>query len=552
MEPGLATVEKCGRPAAARWPAPPPGPRLEPLDPAELHAEVRAGEVAADLYEALLAQVARAHGALDLAIGEGLAAMCLGDRLIRLGFSCLGDYARELLDIRERTAEAMAHLARALRERPLLRAAVRSGEVRIRSATAVLPVARGEAEAGWVERARHETVRSLEKAVRAARRPAGDEDEWTRVRVGLSPEDRAVVDEALALAGKVLGGGATRAERLEALAQEYLGEHPTEAGDDGGGPAGSAFRPVHGVREWLEARLEVETERWAVLREVCDVPEPELGLDAAATAGQLDARLHELAAMRASWGDLLGHCACVLRRSGVWRLLGFASFRHYCRERLGLSGRMVEERAAVEERLWRSPALRAARDAGLSHEKVRLLSRLPADEVVPWFPRARSATCVALRRALEEAEDRQMRAARVLTARVPERTARLLAAAFRAVRAAEERFLGDGACLVIVARHFLETWRRLVPGSRSRSQKVRERDLGWCQVPGCSRRATHAHHITPRSHGGGHEPANLVAVCGCHHLRGLHGGYLRVRGRAPEALSWRLGGCVPLVFPAPP
>ncbi len=107
MGPAPATIEECGQPTATRWPVPAPGPRLEPLDPAELHAEIRAGTVAADLYEALLAQVARAHGALDLAIGEGLAAMCLGDRLIRLGFSCLGDYARELLGIRERTAEGM-------------------------------------------------------------------------------------------------------------------------------------------------------------------------------------------------------------------------------------------------------------------------------------------------------------------------------------------------------------------------------------------------------------------------------------------------------------
>jgi hypothetical protein len=47
------------------------------------------------------------------------------------------DYAREILDVEERTAQAMAQLSRGLRSRPLLRAAVRSGEVTVRSALAV-------------------------------------------------------------------------------------------------------------------------------------------------------------------------------------------------------------------------------------------------------------------------------------------------------------------------------------------------------------------------------------------------------------------------------
>ena len=135
----------------------------------------------------------------------------------------------------------MARLSRELRSRPLLRAAVRAGEVRPRNAQTVLPVAVGEAEAEWVERARVETVRALEKAVRAARAGGEEDEEWTRFRVRLSPEDRATVDEALAIAGKLMPGS-TRPQRLEAMAQEYLGEHPLEAGDDGGGAAGGSFR----------------------------------------------------------------------------------------------------------------------------------------------------------------------------------------------------------------------------------------------------------------------------------------------------------------------
>ena len=406
-------------PCLALAPRPPP----EPCAPAELRALVHGGQTDSDAAETLLAQVARVEGALELEIGDGLAALGLGDRLIRLGFSSLRDYAREVLGIGERAAQAMARLSRGLRSRPLLRAAVRAGEVRPRSAQTVLPVAVGEAEAEWVERARVETVRALERAVRAARAGGEEEEEWTRLRVRLSPEDRATVDEALAIAGGVMPG---------------------------------STRP----------------------------------------------------------------------------------------QRLGLSPRAVEQRAALERRLWQVPALRAARDGGLSYEKVRLLARLPDREIEGWLPRARVLTCVALGAALEDRDEAQMRAARVLRARVPVRTALLLQDAFRAVRAAEGRLLDDGRCLVCLARHFGDIWRPHAKKARTLSQKVRERDLGRCQVPGCSRRAVHAHHVERRSRGGLDVAENLVALCACHHLRGIHGGYIRVWGRAPDALVWEVGGAV--------
>jgi hypothetical protein len=519
---------------------------LEPLTPAELLALMHVGLTELEGCEKLLAQCARVQGELDLAIGDGLAALCVGDRLISLGFSNLRDYAREVLDVAERTAEAMAQLSRGLRTRPLLRAAVRAGAVRPRNAQTVLPVAVGEAEAAWVERARTETVRALEKAVRAVR--AGDEDEeWTRFRVGLTPEDRATVDEALEIAGKV-SPGSTRPQRLEAIAQEYLGEHPLEAGDDGGGAAGGTFRPDG--RDQLERRkaeLELETDRWSYLEGVESVRAPdEAGyqFDELRSAREIDRALRALAARRAEWDRTLGYCAYLVKRSNLHRLAGFASFDHYSAERLGLGARTVEQRAAVERRMWEVPALRAARDAGLAYEKVRILARLPAREIERWVPRARELTCVALRAEVEEHDEGQLRAARVLRARVPARIALLLQAAFRAVRATEGCLLCDGACLVRMARHFSETWRPHVKKARTLSQKVRERDLGRCQVPGCSRRAVHAHHVHPRSHGGADTEDNLVALCACHHLRGIHGGYLRVWGRAPDHLVWEVGGTI--------
>jgi hypothetical protein len=523
----------------------PPSPVRERLTRSEIWGIVHAGLTDCDVFERVLAQSGRFTAALDLAIGDGLAALTVGDRLIQLGFSCLRDYAREVLDVAERTAESMVQLSRGVRSRPLLRDAVRAGVVRPRAALTVLPVAVGEAEAAWVARARAETVRALEQAVRAVR--AADEDEeWTQLRVCLSSEERAVIDEALAIAGKLMPG-ATRPQRLEAMAQEYLGEHPLEAGDDGAGPVGGSFRPDDRDRvERLKAELEVETERWCYLAQVPDVRRPGAGYDfeAMRSAAEIDRALRDLAVRRAGWDEHVGYCAHVVKQSRLWQVAGFASFEHYCSERLGLSARAVEQRAAVERRIWEVQALWDARENGLAYEKLRLLSRLPDSQVGGWVARARELTCVALKAALDDHDEAQMRAARRLRARVPMRVALLLQAAFRAVRATEGCVLCDASCLVRVARHFVETWKAHVKKARTLSQKIRERDLYRCQVPGCSRRAVHAHHVQLRSHRGPDIEENLVALCGCHHHRGIHGGYIRVRGRAPDRLIWEIGGRV--------
>jgi hypothetical protein len=573
----------------------PPVPRLTlpACMPAELRALVRAGENDSDACERLLAQVAREQSAIELAIGDGLAALARGDRLITLGASSLKDYTREVLGFGERKTQALVQLSRELETRPLLRAATLAGEIRLRAAQTVLPVARGDAEAGWVERARHETVRVLEAAVRAERNAVVDqEEEWQRFRVRLADDERAAVDEALDLAGRLLPGS-SRAERLEAMAQEYLGGHPAEAeaggaragdvsveggvrgalglddgrrahaaaGEEGAGGvsllggarAGGASvlggttgalrlddaRRAHTAAE--EERAERESGIWAHLDVPRDVAAPLRRVDDSSTPFEIDRTLRALAARRDAWDDLLGTLAYIVRTTGVWRSLGFATFAQYCRERLGLSPRTVEQRIALERRLIASPALRAARAAGVSYERVHLLSRLPDREVATWVPRARALTCVELRAALDHRDDAQLRAARKFRARVPARMAELLQAAFEAVRAVEGCPLDDGRCLVRVARHFADTWRGHVKPPKTTSQKVRDRDACRCQVPGCSRRAVHAHHVIARSRGGSDDPSNLVSLCAFHHLVGVHEGYLRVSGTAPHGLTWELG-----------
>ena len=134
-----------------------------------------------------------------------------------------------------------------------------------------------------------------------------------------------------------------------------------------------------------------------------------------------------------------------------------------------------------------------------------------------------------------------MRARRIFGAPVPRRVTYLLAAVIRTVRALAGTPVAPGTCLAVVAQQFLEVWNPTVK-AQSRAQKVRERDEGHCMVPGCSHAATQSHHVQYRSRGGGDEAENLVALCAFHHLRCIHGGWLRVWGKAPDALVWQRNG----------
>ncbi len=520
---------------------------LEPFTSAELDALFRGGEAEADFCEEILARAARGRGAVDVALAEGLHALRQGDRLPRLGCH-LDDYAREVLDLGRRAAEELARLGRELGGRPLLREALRSGRVRLRAAQTVLGVAKGDEERVWVERAARLTVRELEERVRrAGALPDEDEEAWLTLRATLDDEERAVVDEALELAGELMPGS-SRMEQVEAMAQELasvLPAHPDVPDADHLREMGGALRSVGaGTQARVHQRaaeLEAETERWSLLSALPKVPVPGATFEAGATAQELDAALRELARLRAQWDDLVGYCGLAVKKSRMYQLLGFASFRQYCEERLGLSARSVEQRAALEERRWRSPELREAKRQGLPFEKLRLLARLPDGELAGWTPRAHAFTCVALRRALDLEAERQLRARRTIRVPLPLRIASLLASAVHALRQHLRTPLSIGTCLGLLAQHFVDTWGRTVKVARTRSRKARDRDGGECQVPGCSHRAAHAHHVLFRSQGGGDEPENLAAICAYHHLRCLHGGFLGVTGRAPD-LRWSLLG----------
>ncbi len=605
------------------------------------------------LVDRLLIRVARGRGALDIAIGEGLASLAERDRALRLGFSGIGDYARERLGIAGRTAQVMAQLARELRARPLLAAAVRSGQVSARKATAILAVARGADEAQWVERARAETVRALEVAAReergrrtgmgnatrnammvlaaaadgeAAAGPdpetaigtltattttratattdtsatetptttttttltpttratatttatitstdntpktdaetapvtddtADTDDPWERVYIRVEPAGRARVDEALDLAGKLLGATSPKWQRVETLCQEYLGAHPV--------PDGCEEELISArVPEWLprvKELLEKEMDSWRFLDRCHAIhladhgTEPWTGITGEAAPGptssnpgKLDAELRRLVALRDRWDEVLGHLALLLKMLGLWRDMKFATFGQYCAERLGMAESTVAQRIALERKLYGLPALREAmREGRISYEKARVVARhANADTEAALIARAEADTCIALRRELDDERDAEARkrAPEDLHLAMPSRVAGLLRSACGAAQEVAKHKTGlwtpPGECLVRVADHFIDTWKEVLRERSTPQKRALARDKGFCQVPGCSRAAVHAHHLTFRSAGGTDEPENLVSLCAAHHLHGIHAGYLRVTGLAPDRLTW--------------
>jgi hypothetical protein len=508
---------------------------------------------AALLVDELLVSVARGSGALAVAMGECLDCLCSGDGPMRLGYSSIGDYAREVLSLAPRTAKEWAKLARDLRTRRILRAAVRAGEVSLKQAEAIVDVAVGDSEAEWVERAKRDTVRGLLAAAKGGATPEEEGAErWRRIVAELEGGDRSVVDQALELAGMTLRANAPRWQRVEAIAQEYLGGHPPPATLSLSLSKGQGEREAKNIyeclgvsphretdlREWLET----EFDRWSFLRSFAPIPAPEAGVDDWDRAQRIDERLRELAAMRRGWDELLGHLSMLLVNTGLWRDMKFRDLHHYATERLGMPGRAIEKRAWLERRLWELPPLRKAmRDGRLGYEKAQLVARCSEPMFVEaWIARAEKMTVAELKRAVEADRDAQTRTRGELLVRLPEDVRTVFSDACRAVREVEGRWVGVSECLVIMSRHFVETYREEMR-PRTRAQKVMERDRGLCTCPGCSKAADHVHHVVFRSHGGSDEEENLTSLCLAHHLHGVHKGYVRVQGAAPDGLAWELG-----------
>ena len=113
---------------------------------------------------------------------------------------------------------------------------------------------------------------------------------------------------------------------------------------------------------------------------------------------------------------------------------------------------------------------------------------------------------------------------------------------FRSPREVAELFVGLVARFGLEAMldHALSTC--LEAGRQFKDYADFKRDRWRCTVPGCSaRRNLQSHHILFRSRGGPDAAWNRTTLCAWHHQRGVHGGLIAIRRRAPDELVYTLG-----------
>jgi len=368
----------------------------------------------------VLVDVASGRGALDISIGEGLAALNVGLRVLDLGYSNIHDYAREELGINASTAAKMERLARRLADLPVIRDALRRGFITPRKAEIIAPVARGN-EAYWLFRGQAGTVRDLKAEVKGPRDP--DEEQWVKLCTQMPPAKRKVIDLALGLAGMVLERPtASNSERVEAWCQEYLGSRQVPEDDHVDDLLFTPEDELDATKEHLE-RLHGE---WADLARAApkNAPEESGEID----PFRLDRELKGHLEKRRRWDELFGQLVMLFQSVRGWDHLGFASFGHYCEEMLGMSERAVAQRGALERGLERHPLLRQAlAERRLSYEQARLIARDATPGDVPaWIDRAQHLTCIELRRKLQEKAEAQMCARGQFNVWMPEHVANLL------------------------------------------------------------------------------------------------------------------------------
>ncbi|MFO0582017.1 MAG: HNH endonuclease signature motif containing protein [Anaeromyxobacter sp.] len=504
-------------------------------------------EVDAARLISLTVKLAKGGGAKDLTLGEGLAALRQHD--LKLGYNGIGDLALDRLGIDPAHARWLAAMAGKLAARPLVREAVVAGELSLRKADAIVDVAFGGEERRWLDLAKVRSVRELEAATKPGTDPY--DQGWRELFAMLDddPVHREGVEEAFGIASVVLGHlDAPRWKVLQAISMEFLGGFPLpEHLEDGSSGV---------AREDVGAEACVKSS--GVARDGAgptgssDLARPTPPAAGPATPPWPRPRprilLRELEALvkdRIPEDERLGRALVLVKFFRAWkvevehvqRVRGFEAF---CVEVLGIAPSTARQRMTLERNLRPLPELRAAlRDGTLSYEQARAVAKVatPAD-VKARIEAAAAKPALDTKREVREEQDRQIWRTGEVRFPVPKDVDALFKDAVTAARLRAGAPLTPGQALFMMSAHFTETWVDLALALWKKADEVMKRDQGRCQVPGCSHAAQHVHHIRFRSHGGGSESWNLVALCAAHHLVAIHQGFIRVRGRAPDDLVW--------------
>ncbi len=291
-----------------------------------------------------------------------------------------------------------------------------------------------------------------------------------------------------------------------------------------------------------------------------------------------------------------GRWLLAARRARVHVKLGYATFAEYVERVLGYGPRTTDDKLRVAEALEQLPLLSAS---DLSWSALRELTRVatPATERA-WIDAAKTRTVRDIERLVSgrapgdgPADPPRAEARRhVLRFDVSADTFATVREAMARLRRDADGPLDDDAALLLMARAVLggpadagrasyqiamtvcERCRagmqqgkgeavdvepaivemaecdaqHVADGKRATQtippatrREVVRRDGGCCAVPGCHNAVfLDAHHVDPRAEGGGHDPGNILILCGAHH-RAVHRGRLIVAGSASAGFTFQ-------------
>ena len=461
------------------------------------------------------------------ALAELAVALLDGRGYEPLGFRSLGDWSRERIGVGARSVREWARVGRALAVLPLLREAVRAGELSWTLARKVVAHTTPDTERAVLDTVRGRSVRAVEILLRAAFPGAAPEggEERVAVRVACAPGVATRWIAACELARRVSGENLPTWECAEAIAAECaaavstaggslrapdpkpLGSLKAQCGSDASDESGLRARVWPHLRWGRPAGRRSGAGGEDLLRGLAR------DLDGCSPR-QLDRRFRRAIAFLQAVDLEIGRVLKQLVDRRLYRELGFESFERYVTERLDLSPRTARRLVRLARAEHTAvPVASAFREGRITLLQAELLLRGGSVE---------GAERVTLRR---------------LEGDLPLRRVE-----FRAPKGVAELFVAlvRGIGLEAMLDHAIASW--LEVGRAFRDYADFGRD-GWrCTVPaGSARRNLQSHHIRFRSAGGADVAWNRTTLCAFHHARGVHAGTLSIRGRAPDRLTYALG-----------
>jgi hypothetical protein len=187
-----------------------------------------------DEIEARLVESARQHHLEERRMAYWLCEVEKRSLHRERGFSSIGDYARELIDLNPRKAQYLVFIARRLEKLPAIADAFDSGEISWTKAREIVRVATPATEAEWLEKAKRLTSRDLEKEVRGFE--GTGTGEWATLTISLPVELLHLWNDGYELSERLCASELEKYQVLELLLAEYLGTYVPAENEDGPSP----------------------------------------------------------------------------------------------------------------------------------------------------------------------------------------------------------------------------------------------------------------------------------------------------------------------------